>query len=152
MAGQMPTDLNPSHEIDYLMDYMTPSRSLIRQASLPVNIAVQPHQHESKGRNGCDRCSGFWRTHSECIVRASVEGAGQRIRAQLMKSYDDLSLHIHEHTFSSCGRCSLCEDLFCYHILQFPLLFEAKSGEVGLGLGNSLMNLRKHVKEAHGGV
>jgi len=93
--------------------------------------------------------------HSECIFRVIMGGADQGIRAQLLKSYEDLRLHIHEHTFSSRETCSLCENLFYHHTLQLPLLFEVKAGEVGqvwLGLGNNLMNLRKHVEEAHGGV
>ena len=156
MGGQLQVGLNPSHEMDLTMDWIISSPTLVQpQASLPANAAVIPHQHKRKESKDCDRCSGFWCTHSECIFRASVEGSGQGIRAQLLRSYNNLRLHIHEHTFGSRHTCSLCEDLFYQHTLQLPLLFQVKADEVGqvwLGLGNNLMNLRKHVEEAHGGV
>lgn len=157
-GGLLPVGLSPSNEIDYTMDHIIYSPSLMRhQAGLPGNATVPLgfHQHEWNGSKGCDRCSRLWCTHSECIFRASVEGAGQEIRTQLLRSYNNLRLHIHEHTFGSCETCSLCEDLFYHHTLQLPLLFEVKAGEVGqvwLGLGKNLMSLRKHVEEAHGGV
>ena len=157
MGDQMPVDLNTSHEGSGRMDRISLSSSLIpHQVALPVNLdaAMGLNEHERKGDRGCDRCSGFWCTHSECIFRASIEGADHGIRVQLLRSYNNLRLHIHEHTFGSREACRLCEDLFYHHTLQLPLLFEAKAGEVGqvwLGLGNNLMSLRNHVEEAHGG-
>ncbi|KAF8427022.1 hypothetical protein EV426DRAFT_572377 [Tirmania nivea] len=158
MGSQMPVNLNLSHELGYRMHSKTPSPSLIpRGASLPVNsnAVIQLYQSGHKESKGCDKCSGFWCMHSECIFRASVKGADQGIRTQLLRSYENLRLHIHEHTFGARETCSLCEDLFYHHTLQLPLLFEVKADEVGqvwLRLGNNLMNLRKHVEEAHGGV
>jgi len=75
----------------------------------------------------------------------------------LMRSYKDLRQHIHEaHLLASRTVCSLCEDLFCYHLAQLTLL----EGGVGPGfvqdlkvdLGRSSMTLRTHIREAHGGL
>jgi len=72
----------------------------------------------------------------------------------LMRSYKGLRQHIQEaHLPAPRAVCSLCEDLFCYHLAKLILL-EGGVGEIqGLkfDLGRSFMNLRTHIREAHGG-
>lgn len=72
----------------------------------------------------------------------------------LMRSYKDLHQHVQEaHFLGSRAVCSLCDNLFCYHLAKLALL-EGEMGEVQslkLDLGRSFMTLRTHIQEAHGG-
>jgi len=125
---------------------------MTRHVTPLVGAAVLGHQYRD-GHNearGCDRCAEVWCAHSECIFRASINKGDDHMQTQLLSSYDNLRLHIHEHFLYSRATCALCENLFYHHIMQLFLLFEVTSAEVRLSVGNNLMKLRKHVEEVHG--
>jgi len=72
----------------------------------------------------------------------------------VVKSYKDLRQHIYEtHLSTSTAVCPLCEDLFCCHLAKLMLLDGGMGEILGLksDLGRSLMTLRTHIREAHGG-
>jgi len=74
--------------------------------------------------------------------------------SNLMRSYKDLRQHVHEaHLPASRALCSLCEDLFCYHLAKLTLLEGGVEEVQGLkvDLGRSFITLRTHIREAHYG-
>jgi len=150
----MPLGLAPAIEAQMPVNHMIASHSPMTHQEAPsVNTTVAVHQHNHHTHRRCDRCSGIWCTYLECIVSASINREDDQKQTQLQTSYDDLRLHIHEHSLNSFAKCSLCEDLFFHHILQRQLLFSVDSAEmaqVRIAVGTNIMYLRMHVEEAHG--
>ena len=72
----------------------------------------------------------------------------------IKRSYRDLRQHIHEaHSRQYGAACTWCEDLFYFHGGKVMLLEAAEGDFAGLkiDLGQSLVTLRNHIMEAHGG-
>ncbi|KAF8427033.1 hypothetical protein EV426DRAFT_429857 [Tirmania nivea] len=99
----------------------------------------------------CINGPSIWCYHLESITLSDSEEKGI---GNLKRSYRDLRQHIHEAHQSHCGAtCSLCENLFCYHLGKMILLEVSNRdfANVKVDLGNSFLTLRQHIQEAHGG-
>ena len=70
----------------------------------------------------------------------------------LKRGYQLLQQHIHEAHHSGAS-CALCESLIYLHLGEMILLEAAKEDftDVKINLWSSLMTLRDHIQEAHGG-
>ena len=147
-------DLPPAIEAQMPVDHIFSLPSPMTHHEMPsVNATIEVHQYGHNTPRRCDRCSGIWCTYLECIFRASSNREDGQRQTQLQSSYDNLRLHIHEHSVNSLAACSICEDLFFYHILHRQVLFSVDSAEMAQALitvGANIMHLRKHVEEVHG--
>ncbi|KAF8427039.1 hypothetical protein EV426DRAFT_707292 [Tirmania nivea] len=131
-----------------------PGSAQWQQATAPHGPYARqvPHQPQPS----CAQCPSLWYFHLEGMMffipgQMDFDDGGM---STLMRSYKYLHQHVHEaHLLASGAVCTLCEDLFCYHLAKLMLL-EGGIAEVQglrLDLGSSLMTLRAHIREAHGG-
>ncbi|KAF8427037.1 hypothetical protein EV426DRAFT_686660 [Tirmania nivea] len=147
--------MHSDHTVEIPDTHFVPGTTHLQQATTPdISYSGQlPHQPQD---TSCAQCPSIWCFHLESIMllvpgQKDLDDQGM---STLMRSYKNLRQHIHDaHLSASRAVCSLCEDLFCYHLANLTLL-EGGMVEVSglkLDLGRSFMTLRTHIREAHGG-
>ena len=143
----------------HLTTYIDQSPQYTIDQPPPISIqplpAVQPTHHaplpQYSQHMPCAKCPSIWCFHLESITLSGPEGKGIN---NLRRSYENLRQHIHEaHQLHYGASCTLCENLFCYHLGKMIHLEVAKVdfADVKVNLGSSFMTLRQHIQEAHGG-